>query len=215
MENWEKIFAEKIAQIALVDDPAHDLLHFQRVVTMAKKLASTEGANLEVVVPAAWLHDFVIIPKNSPLRSKASQLSAEGALQFLRQVNYPEQFHTEIGHAIEAHSFSANIETRTLEAKVVQDADRLDGLGAIGTARCFATSGLLKRAFYCAGDPFCTVRPPDDKSYTIDHFFQKLFKTVQTLKTAGGRAEGERRAEFMKTYLAALEREISTDPSAE
>ncbi|MBN8553932.1 MAG: HD domain-containing protein [Deltaproteobacteria bacterium] len=204
----EKILSEKISQIASNEDPAHDFLHFKRVVTTAKALCKEENAKLEVVLPAAWLHDFVIIPKNDPRRSQASKLSAEAAVQFLKENHYPEKFFDEIAHAIMAHSYSANIETKTLEAKIVQDADRLDGLGAIGIARVFATSGLMKRIFYFEEDPFCESRPPDDSKFTIDHFYSKLFKTVETLKTPAGKIEGMKRLETMKTYLKNFKEEI-------
>ncbi|MBY0443832.1 MAG: HD domain-containing protein [Burkholderiales bacterium] len=208
LSEWETQFENKMATIATSDDPAHDLLHFKRVVQLAKKIGKEENAQLEVLIPAAWLHDFVIVPKDSPLRSRASKLSAEGAIEFLSSIEYPAEFYPAIAHAIEGHSFSANIEVTTLEAQIVQDADRLDGLGAIGIARCFATAGLLKRAFYADHDPFCAIRAPDDAQFTIDHFYKKLFKTAETLKTKAGKAEGQRRIEIMKNYLAALETEI-------
>ena len=148
MEKWEKLFKSKIQDNATNDDPAHDILHFERVVKVAKHLCDKENGKFEVIVPAAWLHDFVIVPKNDPRRSQASQLSAIEATKYLSSINYPSAYISEIAHAIEGHSFSANVPTRTLEAKIVQDADRLDGLGAIGIARCFATAGLLKRPFY-------------------------------------------------------------------
>lgn len=206
----EHKFLNKISEIASSDDPAHDLLHFKRVVKTAKELCKQENGRFEVVVPAAWLHDFVIIPKNDPRRSQASRLSAEGAIRFLQEIGYPEQYFEEIAHAIEAHSFSANIQTKTLEAAIVQDADRLDGLGAIGVARVFATAGLLKRAFYSEDDPFCESRKADDQKFTLDHFFVKLFKTAETLKTKAGREEGGKRVVAMKRYLTDLKTEVST-----
>lgn len=183
-------------------------MHFKRVVKSAKALCAEENARIEIVLPAAWLHDFVIIPKNDPRRNMASRLSAEAAIDFLKEIQYPKIYLDEIAHAIEGHSFSANIETRTIEAKIVQDADRLDGLGAIGIARCFATAGLLKRPFYSEIDPFCKIRPADDREFTLDHFFAKLFKTAETLKTKYGRIEGNRRVEVMRRYLVDLESEI-------
>ena len=208
MNSWEEIFKKKISEIATNEDPAHDLLHFERVVATAKVFCEVEKGNPHIIVPAAWLHDFVIVPKNSPLRSQASKIAAEKAIEYLKSVNYPSEFHSEIFHAIEAHSFSANIETKTLEAKIVQDADRLDGVGAIGIARCFATAALLKRPFYFDQDPFCEDREPNDLVFTVDHFYKKLFKTVETLKTESGKQEGKLRAQVMKEYLAQLKREI-------
>lgn len=208
LKDFEPLLVEKILTIATSEDPAHDFLHFKRVVQTAKKLAEIENAKMEVVVPAAWLHDYVIVPKNDPRRKQASQLSAEGAIHFLKQIDYPEIYYAEIAHAIAAHSFSANIATKTLEAEIVQDADRLDGLGAIGIARCFATAGIMKRAFYSENDPFCEERVADDSQFTIDHFFSKLFKTADTLKTEAGRREGINRVKVMQQFLLDLRAEV-------
>lgn len=209
LQEFEKQFEAKTAVVTAGEDPAHDLLHFRRVVQTAKELCRREGGKIEVVLPAAWLHDLVNVPKNDPRRAQASRLSAEAALAFLREIGYPETHLEEIAHAIEAHSFSAGLRAETLEARIVQDADRLDGLGAIGLARCFATAGLMKRAFYSPEDPFCETRPPDDAHFTVDHFFVKLFKTAETLQTAAGRAEGARRVAIMRRYLRDLGTEIS------
>ena len=208
LSTWEIIFKNKVSEIAKSDDLAHDILHFKRVVQMAKQLCVSEGANFNIVVPAAWLHDFVIIPKNSPQRSQASKLSAVAAIEFLNSIQYPQEFHTDIAHAIEGHSFSANIPVLTLEAMIVQDADRLDAIGAIGIARCFATAGILKTPFYSDDDPFCDVRNADDSKFTIDHFYKKLLKIADNLKTKSGQIAGQKRIEFMKSYLAVLKTEI-------
>ncbi|MEN9724487.1 MAG: hypothetical protein RJB38_2473, partial [Pseudomonadota bacterium] len=195
---WESQFENKILSADLGDDPAHDLAHFRRVVATAKHLCREENACWEVVVPAAWLHDLVNVPKNDPRRSQASKLSAEASIAFLSQAGYPSQYFEGISHAIEAHSFSAQIECRSIEAGIVQDADRLDGLGAIGVARCFAVAGLLKRKLYEPSDPFGVHRELDDLKYTIDHFFVKLFKVVDSLRTESGKIEGQKRAHFMR-----------------
>ena len=208
LDDFENLFRTKIAAVATADDPAHDLRHFERVVTTARKICVEENARLAVVLPAAWLHDLVLVPKNDPRRSWASRLSAEAALVFLREVEYPAEYLVDIAHAIAAHSYSANIEVETLEAAIVQDADRLDGLGAIGIARVMATGGLLKRGFYAPEDPFCETRAPDDGRFTVDHFYAKLFKTVDTLRARAGRREGQRRARVMHTYLDDLRAEI-------
>lgn len=208
LENFEKFFENKISQLVKSVDPAHDILHFKRVVSNAKKLATTEQAEINVVVPAAWLHDFVIVPKDSPQRSKASRMSAEKAVEYLNEIQYPSEYYEQIFHAIEAHSFSAKIAPIGIEAQIVQDADRLDALGALGVARCFATAGLLKRAFYNADDPFCKEREPDDQEFTVDHFYKKLLLLAGSMQTQAGRQEAQRRVDFMKIYLNELSREI-------
>ncbi|MBC7457233.1 MAG: HD domain-containing protein [Bdellovibrionaceae bacterium] len=208
LSQFEKILSDKIFEIASSGDPAHDFSHFRRVVQSAKNLCFLENARIEVVMPSAWLHDFVFIPKNDPRRALASRLSALAAIDFLKEIQYPEIYFKDISNAIEAHSFSGGIEPLTIEAQVVQDADRLDALGAIGIARCFATAGLVKRSFYSKIDPFCVNRLPDDNQFTIDHFYKKLFLVAETLKTEAGRLEGAKRVLVMKKYLLDLKNEI-------
>ena len=90
----------------------------------------------------------------------------------------------------------------------MQDADRLDALGAIGLARCFIVAGMLKTPLYSEQDPFGRERPIDDRKFTIDHFYTKLFKIAETLKTPAGQHEGVRRVALMKRYLDDLSFEI-------
>ncbi len=207
-KKWYELFSNKARVIYPHSDPSHDYLHILRVVNTAKSLCLSENAKWEVVMPAAFFHDFVNVPKGDPRRPYASRISAEAALEYLRSVHYPEEYFEDIRHAIEAHSYSANIKPESIEAKIVQDADRLDSLGAIGIARCFATSTLMSRPFYSEEDPWATNRDLDDKSFGIDHFYIKLFKLVDHLNTETAKKEGEHRIAFIKTYLAQIKREI-------
>lgn len=208
LQKWDALFAAKARDLYPSSDPSHDFLHIRRVVSAAVKFAREEGADLNVVLPAAYFHDFVNVPKNDPRRAQASTLSGIAAVEYLQSVNYPAEFFDGIKHAITTHSFSANIPCETIEAKVVQDADRLDGLGAIGIARCFSTSTIMGRPYYSEDDMLAENRAPDDKLFAIDHFFVKLFKTAETLQTNSARAEGARRVQFMKTYLQQLKSEV-------
>ena len=205
---WEEQFASFLDRQMSDADAAHDRAHVRRVVTTALDLARTEEADARIVLPAAWLHDCVALPKDHPDRHRASQRAAEKAVSFLEDAGYPADHLSGIRHAIEAHSYSAGIEPRSVEAQVVQDADRLDALGAIGIARCFMVGGALDRQLYHPGDPFCTSRAPDDGTYTLDHFYEKLLDLPATMQTSAGRAEARRRAGFMRTYLDRLSAEI-------
>ena len=207
---WEKLFAQFLDE-KTGPDPAHDRGHIKRVVANAKALAAGEGARLEVVIPAAWMHDCVTVPKNSAQRAAASQMAAEEAGHFLLAVGYPAGEIEAIKHTIAAHSFSAQIRPETLEAQVVQDADRLDAIGAIGIARCFAVGGALGVDLYDLDEPFPEVRQADDRTYIIDHFFVKLFKLAEKMNTQAGRLEAERRTTFMRRFLAELASEIGND----
>ena len=189
-------------------DAAHDLEHVRRVVRNARRLAAGEGARLEVVLPAAWLHDCVTVPKDSPQRTQASRLAAARAVQWLREWGYPGELLPEIAHAIEAHSFSAGLAPRTIEARVVQDADRLEAIGAVGLARCLMLGGALGRPLYAPEDPFCDRRPPDDRGAAVDHFYTKLLKLEGTMQTESGRREARQRTEYLREFLGQLRREI-------
>jgi uncharacterized protein len=189
-------------------DPAHDISHVRRVVKNTIYLTDIEESNALVTVPAAWLHDCVSVAKDSPLRSQASSLAAQSAVEFLASTDYPPALLDAVYHAIEAHSFSANIACRTLEARIVQDADRLEALGAIGIARCLLTGGSMGTPLYQADDPFCESRSPDDRSFTLDHFYQKLFTLPDTMQTGAGRNEARRRADYMRAFLEQFRGEI-------
>lgn len=208
MEKFNNLLEEKISAALGTLDPAHDLAHVKRVVSIATKIAREENAVMEIVTPAAWLHDLVNLPKDHPNRKKASTLAADEALIFLREVNYPEKYLEGIHHAICAHSFSGGITPATLEARIVQDADRLDALGAIGLARLFSITTQLSRPFYDANDPFAKNRPLDDKLYGLDHIYIKLEKISQTMNTQSARVEAMRRFKFIEEFLDELKKEI-------
>ncbi|MDN3715337.1 HD domain-containing protein [Vibrio breoganii] len=199
---------EAFIQKEMKTDAAHDLSHVQRVVAIAKRLAQQEKANLWIVLPAAYLHDCFAYPKDHPDRHLSSQLAADKALQFLASIKYPTYTYQDIYHAISAHSYSANIPPETIEAEVVQDADRLDSLGAIGIARCIQVSTSFNAELYSPEDPFAEERALDDKAYAVDHFFEKLFKLPETMNTKSAAKEANKRVIFMRQYLNQLRQEI-------
>jgi len=189
-------------------DLAHDLLHVKRVVQLATKIAESEQAEMNVVLPAAWLHDCLSYPKNHALRPLSSLHAADKAVLFLRRINYPEQYLLAIHHAISAHSFSGGLVATSLDAQIVQDADRLDALGAIGIARCIQVSSQLDRPLYSPDDAFAEHRQLDDQKFTIDHFYKKLLKLAAAMNTKTGQEIALQRTEFMESYLKQLALEI-------
>lgn len=204
----ESQFLEFMQQEMQVD-AAHDISHVQRVVNTAKKMAMEEGADLSIVLPAAYLHDCFTYPKDHPNRKQSSIIAAKKAVAFLESIDYPRQYHDAIAHAIEAHSFSANIRPNTLEAKVVQDADRLDALGAIGITRCIQVSTEFDAQLYDNKDIFAQQRELDDKQFTLDHFQTKLFKIAETMNTESARREAQKRKAFMQAYIEQLHDEVT------
>ncbi|MSQ92410.1 MAG: HD domain-containing protein [Gammaproteobacteria bacterium] len=206
-QEWEPLF-ERFLSEQPGSDPGHGLVHVRRVVATASRLCVAEGARGEIVLPSAWLHDCVHIAKDSPERSSASRIAAARAVEFLVAGGYPSECLPDIRHAIEAHSYSAGIAPRTVEAKIVQDADRLDALGAIGIARCIVVGAALGRPIYRAEDPFCEAREADDNAASVDHFYAKLLKLADTMQTEAGRREARHRSDFMRDFLQQLRAEI-------
>lgn len=190
-----------IATEAFQDDGAHDINHLHRVWQIAcTLLAEYPHADAMVVQAACYLHDIVNLPKNHPDRSHASTLAARQAVEKLSEAGFPSEKLDGVAHAIEAHSFSASIVPATLEAKIVQDADRLDALGAVGLARLYYTAGRMGSAFAHPSDPLGMQRELDDRAYTLDHIAVKLATLPGSMQTAAGRKLGETRLQWLLNF---------------
>ena len=208
LAEWERR-CRAFVETQMASDAAHDLSHVRRVVRAARPLAEAEGADLAVVVPAAWLHDCVTVAKDSPDRARASRLAADAAGAWLRSEGFPSDLVPAVEHAVTAHSWSAGIAPETPEAAVVQDADRLDALGAIGVARLYATAGSMGSALAHPDDPLAdSARALDDRQWATDHVAVKLLGLPATMRTAAGRAEAEHRARFLRQFLDQLRSEV-------
>jgi uncharacterized protein len=188
--------------------PAHDFSHVRRVVATARRIGSAEGADLEIVVPAALLHELFNYPKDHPQSSLSGEVCADHAAQLLRSEHCPDHLIAAICDCIRNHAFSRGITPATIEGKVLQDADRLDAIGAIGIARCFATLGEMRSPLYHPDDPFCRSRTPDDKAWGLDHFYRKLLRIPDGLHTPTAQVIAADRLRLMKEFLSQLEREI-------
>ncbi len=192
----------------IINDSAHDFDHIMRVFKNARNICKKENANAKLVLSAVLLHDIVSYPK-SDKRSKSSSIqSAEKSKKILKKFYFTKEEIQIISDAIRDHSFSRNKIPTTLEGKILQDADRLDAIGAIGIARVFAVSGSEKRPFYNVKDPFCKNRTPDDDLWTLDHFYRKLLKLESLMNTKSGKIEASKRSKVMKEFLNELKKEI-------
>lgn len=190
---YEELARQLIPHATDSDDGSHDIAHILRVFRNAMRIHAKEGGNGEVLAAAVLLHDCVAVEKNSPLRAQASRLAAEKASGILTGMGWEKAAIEAVAHAITTHSFSANISPETLEAKILQDADRLDAIGMVGAARCFYIAGRMASGLYDPVDPLAKERPLDDKNFAIDHFEVKLFKLADGFQTEAGRAlAGER-----------------------
>ena len=121
---------------------------------------------------------------------------------------WPDVKVSAVAHAIEAHSFSANITPTTLEAKIMQDADRLDSLGMLGVARTFYIAGRMGSALYDPEDPEAKDREYDDKRFCLDHFQTKLLHLADGFQTTTGQHLARIRHERLKGFMELLKEEI-------
>jgi uncharacterized protein len=204
-----KVYEEVRQRFEGFDDPAHDWEHIERVYKLALYIAERESADTFIVGMAALMHDIGRL-SNEKTKHHADS-SVIMASELLSACGVTAGTQQAILHAITAHSFSLGIEPRTLEAKVVRDADRLDSLGAIGILR-WAITGTVRRTTgtqtYYPEDPFGERHILEDRRYMLDHFFTKLLKLGSTMSTQTGRAMAEQRTAFMHAYLDELRREL-------
>lgn len=190
-------------------EPAHDFFHVARVTENARRIAAAEGASDAVAVTAALLHELFTLPKSHPDSARAGDLCAEHARDLLAREGAPASLIEPVCAAIRDHAFSKGVVPDSLDARILQDADRLDALGAIGLARMWATCADMKRPFYAPEDPFCDARSPDDKAWGLDHVYKKLLVVPSRLHTSAARAMAEDRVRFIRAYLEQLRAEIA------
>lgn len=196
-------------------DGSHDLSHIIRVWRNVLRIARTEpGCDTELLLAATILHDCVPVEKSSPLRDQASRLSAARAREIVASLTWTATRVDALAHAIETHSYSAGLTPRTKEAMVVQDADRLDSIGAIGIARCFHIGGRMGGGLYHPTDPRAEARQYDDRNYALDHFPVKLFKVADGFLTPEGQRLAAARATLMRDYVEAFLAEVEDDSPA-
>ena len=189
-------------------DGSHDLSHIHRVWMNVRRLQAKEGGDLEALLAATLLHDCVAVEKNSPLRSQASTLSANKAASILQRMGWPAPRIELVAHAVQAHSFSAGVEPLTLEARILQDSDRLDAIGMIGVARCFYIAGRMGSALYDITNPTAIGRPYQDKRFTIEHFHTKLLSLASGFQTVEGARLAAVRHARLKDFLDGFMEEI-------
>lgn len=181
------------------DSSGHDFLHLQRVVKNAKTICENENVTSEerqMIVLAAWLHDLGDYKLNDGIDQSKQLISA-----YLSKKGMNQKLIQTIVEIVSEVSFSKGKETTSLAAQIVQDADRLDAIGAIGIARCFAYGGTKGRAIYSKDEEA-------KKTSSIQHFYDKLLLLKDLMKTQTGRKLAQERHEFMEEFLKNFHNEI-------
>jgi uncharacterized protein len=208
---WERLYAEARRRSERTE-PAHDFSHVERVVHNAITIARAEHAREAIAGTAALLHELFNLPKSHPDSSKAGDICAAHAQELLAREEAARDLGREgvdaVCAAIRDHAFSKGVVPDALESRVLQDADRLDALGAIGLARMWATCADMKRPFYEPSDPFAERREPDDKQWGLDHVFKKLLVVPSKLHLETSRQMAADRVVFLRAFLDQMRREL-------
>ena len=215
LNRWEERITAYLQSSVEHDDASHDISHCQRVWKTARQIMAQESVpvNSLVVLAACYLHDVVVLPKDHPQRATASSLAAAKARTVLAEMGFPGELIDNVCHSVASHSYSAGITPQTIEARVVQDADRMEALGAIGLARVFYTAGVLRQKMFDPQDPKALYRELDDRRFALDHFELKLLRLADTMQTDAGRTMAQRNADYLRAFAAKLLRELDGDYS--
>ncbi|MGP4060005.1 HD domain-containing protein [Halobacillus sp. H74] len=183
------------------DSTGHDFEHMARVARWSDRIAEDEGADRFLCEVAGWLHDV-----GDPKLFVNPETALEERTQLLKGLLFNDENIDHINGAIETVSFSKGKKPMTLMGKIVQDADRLDAIGAVGIARTFAYGGARDQPVY---------NPDDKKGHSIGHFEEKLLKLCELMNTDSGKLEAEHRHAFMVEFLKEFNREQNTKYSIE
>lgn len=185
----------------------HSKFHVERVYNLAVRIAKEENADLDVVKAAVLLHDIArAMEDEGQIKDHATE-SAKMARKILEEVNFPKQKINKVIHCIEAHRFKRGMKAKTIEAKIVQDADRLDIIGAIGLARVFARGGWGNKPLY---DPSIPPKEKyDGKSLSsVNHIYEKILKVKDTINTDTAKEIAEERHKFVEQFLERFLKEL-------
>ena len=198
--NKAEILAETQAYIKktfLDEGTGHDYFHIERVVTNAKKILETENADPFLVELAAWTHDVGDYKLHNGV-DKSNELITE----FLQTLQVEQETIDKVLEIVSQVSFSKGNTPTTIEAKIVQDADRLDAIGAVGIARCFAYGGSVHNVLY---NPYDNSK---DAS-SVQHFYDKLFKLKDLMNTETAIKIANKRHQFMENFIEEFYQEVT------
>lgn len=182
----------------LDEGTGHDYFHIERVVINARKILQKENADSFLVELAAWVHDLGDYKLHGGV-DKAEELITA----YLTSIGLSPDIITQVNEIVSQVSFSKGNQPTTLEAMIVQDADRLDAIGAVGIARCFAYGGSKGSLLY----------HPEDQSKdasSVQHFYDKLFQLKELMHTASAKAIAAERHQFMESFIQQFYREVNS-----
>ncbi|MEH7224380.1 HD domain-containing protein [Bacillus sp. JJ1566] len=191
-----------VKNILQSDSSGHDWWHIERVRKAAIQLGEKEKANLFIIEMAALLHDVADEKLNN-----SEEEGLRKVRDWLTSLHIPDSEQEEILEIISTMSFKGGNRPlmKTIEGQVVQDADRLDAIGAIGIARTFAYAGAHGDLMYDPNLPFRENMTKEEyrngKSTAVNHFYEKLLKLIDTLNTNAAKEAAQERHDFMLAFL--------------
>ncbi|UCF59294.1 MAG: HD domain-containing protein [Candidatus Bathyarchaeota archaeon] len=181
----------------------HDKFHTERVYNLAMRIAKIEKADLDVVMAAALLHDIARAMEDEGKIADHAMEGAKMAKKILEEVGFPKGKIPKVIYCIKVHRFRKGVEAKSPEARILQDADRLDIIGAIGIARVFTRGGWGNKPIH---DPAIPPKEEyDGKSLTsVNHMHEKILKVKDTINTDTAKRIAEQRYKFTKQFLERL-----------
>ncbi len=184
----------------------HDKSHVDRVYNLALRLARSERADQDVVKASVLLHDIARAMEDEGKIADHAIEGARMAKKILEGVKFPEQKIAKVIQCIAVHRFKKSVKAESLEAKILQDADRLDIIGAIGIARVFTRGGWSNKPIYDPSIPPKTQY--DGESLTsVNHLYEKILKVKDTINTKTAQKIAEERHSFIEQFLERLLKE--------
>lgn len=195
---------------------AHDRHHIARVYQWALRLSEEGRVDPDLAGAMALVHDLAFVPKDSPDRALGGERSAQLAGVVLSTAGYASHEVVDIAEAVRTSSWSRGFAPTNTLGVVLQDADRLDAIGAVGLLRTVACAQYMSRPeragrFYHDGDPFAdSGRALDDKAQAIDHCYAKLLKLAAGMHLPTAKAEAMKRHAALVDFLGVLRRELTS-----
>lgn len=199
-----KLTRKHVKDLLSGEGTGHDWFHIERVVKNARLISKKEGGDFFIIELAALLHDIA----DWKFHGGDSTIGAKKTDELLRKLKVDSEIKEKVVEIVEHISYKGGTNThemRSLEGRIVQDADRLDAMGALGIARVFAFGGSMARAIH---DP--SIKPKLMKSFeaykkrtqtSINHFYEKLLLLKEKMNTKTGRLLAMKRHKFMESYL--------------
>ena len=188
---------------------SHDLEHTERVTKLAMHIGKKEKANLEIIYPAAILHDIARRAEDkSGGRIDHAATGAKMAAAILKKSGYPKEKTHAVCHCIEAHRFRGSLKPRTLEAKCLFDADKLDSIGAVGVGRAFLFAGEVGAKLHNKGIDLKKTRPYTEEDTAYREYMVKLRLVKNRILTDEGKKLAVKRHNFMVAFFEKLNSEV-------